>query len=116
VQSEQPTRARVGRLIATCRVVLAAFAVIAVFVDPDMAGMTEKARLIVVPIMVYAFALLGVAWNIHAPSRRFLVVIHTLDFTLYTVMVFLTRGAASPFFVFFLFLVFCAMLRFGTAR
>ena len=103
-----------GRLIATCRVVLAAFAVIAVFIDPDMAGMTERARLIVVPMMAYAFVLLAIAWNVTAPSRRFLGVIHGLDFALYTVMVYLTRGAASPFFVFFLFLVFCAMLRFGT--
>lgn len=103
-----------GRLIATCRVVLAAFAVIAVFIDPDMAGMTERAQLIVVPMMAYAFVLLAIAWNIAAPSRRYLRVIHGLDFSLYTAMVYLTRGAASPFFVFFLFLVFCAMLRFGT--
>ena len=114
VPSEQPTRARVGRLIATCRVILAAFAVIAVFVDPDMAGMTHRARLIVVPVMLYAFVLLTIAWSMRAPSRRYLIVIHFLDFALYTVMVYLTRGALSPFFVFFLFLVFCAMLRFGT--
>ena len=114
VQSEQPSRARVGRLIATCRVILAAFAVVAVFVDPDMAGMTERARLIVVPVMLYAFLLLAIAWSVRAPSRRYLIVIHFLDFALYTVMVYLTRGAVSPFFVFFLFLVFCAMLRFGT--
>ena len=114
VQSEQPSRARVGRLIATCRVVLAAFAVMAIFVDPDMAGMPKTARLIVVPLMVYAFALLAVAWRLRAPTRRFLIGVHTADFILYTVMVYLTRGAASPFFVFFLFLVFCAMLRFGT--
>src|SRR5262245_13175806 len=113
-QSEQPSRARVGRLIATCRVVLAAFAFVAVFIDPDMAGMTKNARLIVLPMMVYALVLLAVAWNIHAPTRRFLLVIHGLDFALYTVVIFLTRGAVSPFFVFFLFLVFCAMLRFGT--
>ena len=113
-QSDPPSRARVGRLIATSRVVLAAFAVVAVFVDPDMAGLTKNARLVVAPVMVYAAALLVVAWNTHAPSRLFLSVIHSLDFALYTVMIYLTRGAASPFFVFFLFLVFCAMLRFGT--
>jgi signal transduction histidine kinase len=113
-QSDQPSRARVGRLIATCRVVLAAFAVVAVFVDPDMAGMTAKARLVVVPMMMYAFVLLVVAWNVHAPTRFFLGTVHGLDFALYTVMIYLTRGASSPFFVFFLFLVFCAMLRFGT--
>ena len=79
-----------------------------------MTGVTGRARLIVVPMMVYAFALLGIAWNVTALSRRALIVIHALDFTLYTVMVYLTRGAVSPFFVFFLFLVFCTMLRFGT--
>ena len=113
-QSEQPSRARVGRLIATCRVVLAAFAVVAVFVDPDMAGIAGKARLVIVPMMIYALTLLVVAWNMHAPTRLFLAVVHALDFTLYSVMIYLTHGAASPFFVFFLFLVFCAMLRFGT--
>jgi signal transduction histidine kinase len=95
-------------------VVLAAFAVIAVFVDPDMAGMTNNARLVVLPMMLYAFVLLAIAWQVRALTRRFLLVIHVLDFVLYTVVVYLTRGAVSPFFVFFLFLVFCAMLRFGT--
>jgi signal transduction histidine kinase len=111
--AERP-RGRVGRLIAVCRVVLALFAVIAVIVDPDMAGVAKNARLAILPLTLYALVLLAVAWRLRAPTRRFLAGVHAADFALYTAMVFLTRGAASPFFVFFLFLVFCAMLRFGT--
>jgi len=114
VEVQQPSRARIGRLIAVCRVVLALFAVVAVWIDPDMAGLTETARLSVLPVVVYAVALLGLAWRSTAPTLRFRVVIHCADFGLYTWMVFITRGASSPFFVFFLFLLFCAMLRFGT--
>ena len=113
-RSEQPSPARVGRLIAASRVVLAAFAVVAVFVDPDMGGITKSARLGVVPVLLYAFVVLAIVWNMPEPSRLFLIITHLLDFALYTVMIFLTRGAVSPFFVFFLFLVFCAMLRFDT--
>src|ERR1043165_3809417 len=97
VPAQPPSRARVGRLIATCRVVLAAFAVVAVFVDPDIAGTTRNARLVVIPVMMYAAVLLVIAWNMHAPSRLFLAAIHALDFALYTVMIYVTRGAVSPF-------------------
>src|SRR5262245_6866109 len=114
VPLQQPSRAVVSRLIAVCRVVLAAFAVVAIFVDPDMAGITKNVRPIVVALMVYAFALLALSWRLRAPAHRLLIAIHTADFVLYTVMVYLTRVAGSPFFVFFVFLVFCAMFRFGT--
>jgi len=95
-------------------VVLALFAVIAVSIDPDVAGLAGKARLAVLPVVVYALVLLLVAWRWTAPTRQFRIAIHCADFALYTGMIVLTHGAASPFFVFFLFLVFCAMLRFGT--
>ena len=96
-RSEQPSPARVGRLIAASRVVLAAFAVVAVFVDPDMGGITESARLGVVPVLLYAFVVLAIVWNMPEPSRLFLIITHLLDFALYTVMIFLTRGAVSIF-------------------
>ncbi|HEX6097349.1 MAG TPA: hypothetical protein VF432_13555 [Thermoanaerobaculia bacterium] len=56
----------------------------------------------------------GVIRPDYAPqSARWRLVSHALDLVLFTVFVYLTEGPASPFFLYFVFSLFCATLRFS---
>lgn len=95
--------ARAARLIASGRVVLAAFSLLAIWLDPS-----EPTRL--API-AYALLIVYLAWSVIAAAlswlqrsgRGWLVVSHAIDVGMFILLVFVTEGPSSPFFVFFVF-------------
>jgi signal transduction histidine kinase len=101
------------RTIAISRVVLAAASLFALWLDP-----TEPARYVAPTYalhtiyVAYALALLAIMWN--RPSSGWTpVVTHLTDITLFSIFQYLTLGPSSPFFIYYVFSIFCAALRWG---
>jgi hypothetical protein len=62
---------------------------------------------------MYALVAALVAWRSPVPRARWRLFSHALDLVLFSVFVSLTEGPASPFFLYFVFSLFCATLRFS---
>ena len=105
-------RVRAERLIATGRVVLAAFSLLAVWIAPPTpAGHTNATTLLLAAYLGYALVLALVAWFAYARVLRFGLLTHALDLALFSLFVYLTEGPASPFFTYFVFALVAATLR-----
>jgi signal transduction histidine kinase len=107
-------QSRAERLIALGRFVLAIASFGAIYLDP-----LEPSRN---PALTYSllaaystYALAVVLWNIAASTTtyRTMVASHVFDLLFFGTINATTFGPTSPFFVFFVFSILCAMLRFG---
>src|SRR5213593_173085 len=105
-------RVRVERLIATGRLMLAAFALLAVWIDRSTpARYAEFTNWLLPTYLGYALVLAMVAWFAPTPAVRFGLPTHALDLALFSLFVYLTEGPASPFFTYFIFALVAATLR-----
>jgi signal transduction histidine kinase len=108
-------QSRVERLIAAGRAVIAAAALGAIYVDPLEPSLHPGATYaLLVGYALYALAFAG--WTLVAPAgnaRALRLGTHLFDLAVFAAVNYLTAGASSPFFVFFVFSIVCAMLRFG---
>jgi len=103
---------RAERLIASGRVVLAAFSLLAVWLDPPTpAKYVEITNLLLAGYATYAVGLAVLAWLARAPRPRLAVATHVADLVLFCAFVYLTEGPASLVFSFFIFSVVGATLR-----
>jgi signal transduction histidine kinase len=89
------------RIIAIGRLLLALFSLVA---------LQER---VVIAVVVYALVLALVAWRAPVMAVKYRVLLHVCDFFLYSMLVQTTHAAVSPFFVFFSFSLFSALIRFG---
>lgn len=109
-----PPQNRVERLIAFGRLVLALASFAAIYIDPF-----EPARhphLTYTLLVIYAlWAGACAIWSIVSPtaSRPRQVFLHVVDLLFFGVVNAMTAGPSSPLFVYFIFSMICAMLRFG---
>lgn len=107
-------QARAERLIAAGRFILALSSLTAVYLEPSTPAQYQRATYALLVIYtIYALLTAGVAWRSPVPSARWRLVSHALDLVLFSVFVYLTEGPASPFFLYFVFSLFCATLRFS---
>ena len=107
--------ARAERLIATGRFVLALASLTAVYLEPSTPAQYQHATYtLLVVYTVYALLAAALAWRSPVPPARWRLASHALDLLLFTVFVYLTEGPASPFFLYFVFSLFCATLRFSS--
>ena len=105
-------RVRAERLIATSRLVLAAFSLLAVWIASATAPSYGRlTTLLLAAYLGYALVLAMVAWFAHASLVRFGLLTHALDLALFSLFVYLTEGPASPFFTYFVFALVAATLR-----
>jgi len=103
--------ARADRLIAAARLVIVMFTVLAVWLDPELAGARTKVVLVSAAVIFafYAVALAFVSgWRLMTDRAR--LVVHVTDFLMYAILVVLTQGPV----VFLIFWIFCGQIRFGT--
>jgi len=102
-------QARADRLIATARVVIALFTLLALRIDPGMAVTPFRRFLPLTAALftIYAVVLFVVAVRVPLSSRSRLL-IHVADFVLYSVLIDITKAPVG----FFVFWIFCGMLRF----
>lgn len=105
---------RADRLISASRLLLAIFALVAVQIDPDLFRANPRDATIVLAFYaLYAAALAVVNFRFNIESQALRLTFLLVDFAIYSVIVAVSRGAASPFFVFFVFAILCAAVRFG---
>jgi signal transduction histidine kinase len=100
------------RFIAAGRVIMIAFSLFAVSLHP-----VEPVRhawiisSLLTGYLVYATVLAAALWRLVKTWIHLTIVIHAVDLTVFTLLIFLTTGPASPFFGFFIFSLVCATLR-----
>ncbi len=117
--SEQSTtiytpHARAERLIAIGRLVLALSSLGAVYIEPSTPAQFQRATYSLLGIFtVYAMVVAVIAMRSAVPSARMRLLSHGLDLVMFSLFVYLTEGPASPFFLYFVFSLFCATLRFS---
>lgn len=103
---------RAERLIVTGRLVLAAFSLLAVWLEPfEPARYSALAVSLLSGYVVYAFLLALMIWHIDVTPEPLRVTTHVFDLVAFSVFMFLTEGPISPFFVYLVFFIVCATLR-----
>jgi signal transduction histidine kinase len=108
-----PPRGRAERLIAVGRLVLAAFSLLAIWLDPAASAKhASTAYILLVIYMAYALLLVPLAWRLYFPWNYPALLSHGIDLIVFTALIYLTEGPAdSPFFIYFLFALLAAALR-----
>jgi len=112
VGTDYAPRIRAERLIATSRVVLAVFSLVAAWLDPYTSDVHERTiHVLLLSYSTYSLIVAAVVWLAQGPVRRLGVATHTLDLLLFSVLTYLTEGPTSPFFTYFTFAMVAATLR-----
>lgn len=105
---------RSGRVIALGRAMLAALFLFAIWIDPTQPG--QGAHLTYGLLILYVVIAVGIAaavWNDWWLDARLAAPAHALDMIAFALLVFATNGYTSPFFLFFVFLILSAAIRWG---
>lgn len=105
---------RAELLIAISRLALATFSLLAIWLDPSAPSrLAEIAYALLCGYVVYSLLLTVLILRVYTPVGKLLLFTHAFDLFLFTNFMFFTEGPTSPFFVYFVFSMFCAMLRWG---
>lgn len=105
---------RSGRVIALARAVLAAVFLFAIWIDPS-----QPAQGVVITYLVLTFYVLTAAaiviatWSNWWLDARLAGPMQVVDIVVFTLLVVTSDGYTSPFFVFFVFLILSAAIRWG---
>ena len=103
-RSQYSRQARVERVIATGRLVLAGFFLVAIWLDPfEPSRHAEFTYVILASYLGYATILAALTWRQYTPQGRAQVVAHAVDMMVFAIVIFFTEGPTSPFFVYFIF-------------
>ena len=107
------SRVHAERTIAIARVVLAVTALFAVWLDP--AEPEQYSAVTYALYWVYVIYCIGlVVWTMFWAGGEWLpIVTHTADVVAFSVFQYITLGPSSPFFVYFIFSMFCGAIRWG---
>jgi signal transduction histidine kinase len=107
------SRLAAERMIAVARVLLASTSLLAIWLDP-----AEPARFAEVTYGVHT-GYLTYSFILAASTRRreigptFVLATHIFDVAVFSVFQYLTLGPSSPFFMYFIFSLFCGAIRWG---
>lgn len=107
-------RLRVEQMLATARLFLACVASVAIYLDPYEPGVFVEVTYTL--LGAYALFALGVLVLLRARPAQTVAargLTHAIDIASAGAITALTQGTSSPFFVFFIFVVFAAALRWG---
>lgn len=103
---------RSERVIGIGRTVLAAFSLLAIWLDPsEPAKYVAATYALLAGYLAYAVVLLGFVLAIEAFAARAALLTHALDLGAFSIIISFTEGATSPFFAFFIFFLLAAALR-----
>lgn len=106
------TQDRTERVIAVGRVLLAALAFLAVWLDPaEPVRAAPVAYVLMAAYLGYAIGLVPILRPAFAPAAWWPVLTHAMDLTAFALLMQFTQGALSPFFIYFLFSLAAATLR-----
>lgn len=103
---------RIERLITFSRASLASFSWLANWIDPfEPAKISSLIFGILDVYLIYAWLLIPLLMAFPMKSRQISIISHTVDIVLITLLVVVTQGFASPFFSYFIFVLFAGALR-----
>jgi signal transduction histidine kinase len=110
-----PYRERTERVIAVARVALALFSLPAVWLDQGQpTRYTAAGYGLLAGYVLFAMAIGLIAWRVRRPIRGFQVTTHAVDLVVVMTMMYLTGGTRSPFYVYLIFALMVATLRWRT--
>ncbi len=99
-------------MIVLGRLALAAAALLAAWLDPPgSAQQAQRLYFFLSCYLAYALLLVPLAWRPPGSLRPLGLITHLADLAAFTILVHLTEGAASPYFLNFMFSLLCATLR-----
>ena len=103
-----------GRIIALGRLMLAIFYAIAISIDiTHPARAPVFAYTLLFSYLIFAAAVVGLTWRSWWRDAQLTGLAHAVDIIVFTALVFVTAGYTSPFFIFFIFLLLAAAIRWG---
>ncbi len=103
---------RIERFVAVVRALLAACALLAVWLDPtEPSNHSWAIYYLLSGYLCYSALIVLAVWRLSVIWTYLPVVSHAIDLVLFALLMFFTRGPGSPFFVLFVFAVVCATLR-----
>lgn len=103
-----------GRVIALGRLMLAALYLMSVWLDADL-PVREPASTyaLLIAYLLFAAAIAYITWSSWWHDARLAGPVHAVDIIMFTSLVLVTDGHASPYFVFFMFVMLSAAIRWG---
>ncbi len=103
---------RVERFIAAGRALLAVCALFAVWINPtEPIRHTWTTYYLLFGFVCYSILVFAAVWRLNVTWTYVPVATHGIDLILFSLLMFFSQGTASPFFVFFVFALVCATLR-----
>jgi signal transduction histidine kinase len=112
MDSPYSSQSHAERLIAIGRVVLAAFAFLAISLDPSQpARCTSLTYALLTGYLAYALLVAFLVWRSDTPLGRWGASMHVLDVVVFSLIMYFTENPTSPFFLYFVFLLLVATLR-----
>jgi signal transduction histidine kinase len=107
------SRLEAERMIAAARVMLASTSLLAIWLDPaEPARFTNATYALHMGYVVYSL-IVAVSMRRRSIGYTFALVTHSSDVMVFSVFQYLTLGPSSPFFVYFIFSLFCGAIRWG---
>jgi signal transduction histidine kinase len=103
-----------ARVIALGRLLLAALFLVAIWIDVTQPAIAPAATYkLLAGYLAFAIAMVLLTWKDWWLDARLAGPGHAVDIVVFMVLVFLTEGYTSPFFIFFVFLLLAAAIRWG---
>ena len=100
------------RLIAAARLVLVASSLLAIWLDPhepaEYAGLTSR---LLSGYFLYALVVAALVWSWPTTPALLPRITHAFDLVAFSIFMYFTHGPTSPFFVYLVFALMCATLR-----
>lgn len=110
--SQSYNRTSKERVIAIGRLILSAFSLLAIYFDPsEPARHAELTYALLSAYVVYAAVIVALIQCLPIPPSGIPVLTHVVDLGAFFVLTYFTEGPTSPFFVFFVFSIICATIR-----
>jgi signal transduction histidine kinase len=110
-----PYGERTERVISIARVFMAALSLITIYLDRSQPSRYQTAGYsLIAAYLLFAILAAALVWRMHKPVRGLQVGSHVLDLTMFVVIMYFTEGSTSPFFVYFVFALVVATLRWKT--
>src|SRR5262249_26167870 len=111
MDSQYSPRGRAERLLATGRVVLATFPLLAIWLDPSLPVKHEQITyILLIGYVAYALLLALLGWYSNALLIHLDPLTHAVDLTIFSLLLYFTEVPTSPFFVYFVFSLVSALL------
>lgn len=103
---------RTERVITLCRFIIVAFSLLALLLDPlDPPRVSLQASRFLGGYLIYSSLLWLLLRLLPLEAAKLGIITHIIDILAFSLLVNITMGAASPFFPYFVFTVFCSALR-----